>query len=236
MSSLDRPVPDADLPQVSSASDAEASDVSVEMDAETFERLVVDELDRLLGRTPTLAARGKFANGALELADLQLKGAALSARSAGRIGPRGLLDLTLDWSATGPFRAGPIEISGRGSGKGTVTGDLGAPRASLVSRLESVALPDLVLRDVIAGEDRQHAGHGSGLFRVDLPDIRMGMRRPQEIGMGLPRTVDIVRVVALAGDEAEIFLARNACANSSGRHDAPPELAAFGRAWPGFAA
>lgn len=150
----------------------------------------LDELDRLLGRTPTLAARGKFANGALELADLQLKGAALSARSAGRIGPRGLLDLTLDWSATGPFRAGPIEISGRGSGKGTVTGDLGAPRASLVSRLESVALPDLVLRDAdlaltfARGPDgsagdvelRAQSDYGPAYARSDFAFVPSGVR------------------------------------------------------------
>ncbi len=91
---------------------------------------------------------------------------------------------------------------------------------------------DLVRRDVIASEDGQHAGHGGGLLGVDLLDVRMGVRRTQEIGMGLPRTVDIVRVIALAGDEAEIFLARNARADSSGRHDAPPELAAFRRVWP----
>lgn len=47
MSSLDHPVSDGDLAQVAIASGAEEAAAGMEMDAEAFERLVVDELDRL---------------------------------------------------------------------------------------------------------------------------------------------------------------------------------------------
>jgi hypothetical protein len=47
----------------------------------------------------------------------------------------------------------------------------------------------------------------------------MGVGRADEVGMGLARQVDVVGVAALAGDEAVIFLALNAGANSCFSHD-----------------
>lgn len=47
MSSLDHPVSDADRPQVSGASVGEDAGAGMEMHADAFERLVIDELDRL---------------------------------------------------------------------------------------------------------------------------------------------------------------------------------------------
>ena len=73
---------------------------------------------------------------------------------------------------------------------------------------------DLVLGDVLAGEDADHAGHLLRLGGVDRLDRGMGMRAAHEIGVGLLRKIDVVGVLALAGDEAVIFLALDACANS----------------------
>src|SRR5271165_1903120 len=45
------------------------------------------------------------------------------------------------------------------------------------------------------------------------------MRRAQEIGVGLTRTVDIVNIMALAGDEADVFCSFDGGANAGRAHE-----------------
>ena len=78
---------------------------------------------------------------------------------------------------------------------------------------------DLVGRDVVAGEDCNHAGRFQGGGSVDLLDRRMRVRRAQKIGVGLSRTVDVVDVVPLAGDEANVFAALDGGADAGRAHE-----------------
>ena len=66
---------------------------------------------------------------------------------------------------------------------------------------------DLVGGKLGAGEHREHARHRRRRLAVDAPDLGVGMRRAQEVGLALAGTVDVVGVVALAGDEALVLFA-----------------------------
>jgi adhesin HecA-like repeat protein len=79
----------------------------------------------------------------------------------------------------------------------------------------------LVGRVVGAGEDGDHARRALRLRRVDLLDVRAGMGRAQDIGVGLTRPVNVVGVGAAAGEEAEIFLALDRRSDEL-RHDYLP--------------
>ena len=104
------------------------------------------ELDRLLGSAPRLQGKAEFGRGVVSVAEARLAGALGSVRTAGQIGPVGALKLKLDWNATGPFRAGPVEISGEAKGTGALSGTLSAPRADLIADIAAVDLPRLPLR------------------------------------------------------------------------------------------
>ena len=84
---------------------------------------------------------------------------------------------------------------------------------------------DLVLGDILAGEDCHHSGHGRRLGEVDFVDRRMRVRRPQEIGVSLAVTVDVVDVMALAGNEADVFLALDGGAEAGRTHENLPDVA-----------
>jgi translocation and assembly module TamB len=105
------------------------------------------ELDRLLGSKPQAHAQGSVQGRRLALASGSLTGAALKANVAGLLEADGALSFKLDWSAEGPFRAGPVEIAGRAKGTGALTGTLGAPRADLIADLPQIDAPRLPLRD-----------------------------------------------------------------------------------------
>src|SRR5580700_10554479 len=62
--------------------------------------------------------------------------------------------------------------------------------------------------------DRNLAGRAD----IDRLDRGMRIRRAQKIGLGLTRAIDIAGVVALAGDETEVFLAAHSCAHARGGH------------------
>ncbi len=64
-------------------------------------------------------------------------------------------------------------------------------------------------RKIRAGQHRDDAGHAGRGLGVDLFDFRVRMRRTDEIDVGLARTIDVVRVLTLAGNETKIFLAAN---------------------------
>lgn len=104
------------------------------------------ELDRLLGAKPQLTAQAALQGRRLSLAKADLKGAAMTASSAGVMGEDGKLTFKLDWSAQGPFHAGPVEITGAAKGNGALTGTLSAPRADLIADFAAIDLPSLPLK------------------------------------------------------------------------------------------
>ncbi len=109
--------------------------------------LGVSELDRLLGAAPRLQVRANWQAGRLEVARAALNGAALDASASGTMAANGTLAFKTDWSAQGPVRAGPVEITGRLSGDGRVAGTVAAPRLDLTAAIEQVDVPRLPLRD-----------------------------------------------------------------------------------------
>lgn len=105
------------------------------------------ELDRLLGAKPVLSAKANVEGRRVALGEAKLVGAALQAASAGVLSPDGGLAFKLDWQATGPFHAGPVEIAGAAKGSGAVTGTVGAPKADLMAHFDSIDAPRLPLKD-----------------------------------------------------------------------------------------
>ncbi|HEY3947466.1 translocation/assembly module TamB domain-containing protein [Phenylobacterium sp.] len=126
------------------------------------------ELDRLLGGKPTLKAQGTWQDRRLALASASLGGAALTATGSGAFTADGGLSLKLDWSAEGPFHAGPVEIAGKAKGTGAVSGTLGAPRADLSAELAEIDVPRLPLKDgrLTLGFQRKPDG-SAGAFALD---------------------------------------------------------------------
>jgi translocation and assembly module TamB len=105
------------------------------------------ELDRLLGGKPALKAQANLQGRRLAVGSASLDGAALNATTAGVLAPDGGLTFKLDWSAEGPFRAGPVEVAGKVKGSGAITGTLASPRADLQADLASIDAPRLALKD-----------------------------------------------------------------------------------------
>lgn len=119
------------------------------------------ELDRLLGGKPRLQVQANWQAGKLSVAKANLDGAALDANAAGVMEANGALAFKADWSATGPVRAGPVEITGRINGTGGVTGALTAPRLDLVADLEQLDVPRLPLKDAKLALTFQRQADGS---------------------------------------------------------------------------
>jgi translocation and assembly module TamB len=65
------------------------------------------------------------------------------------MGLGGALDLKIDWSARGPFEAGPVTIAGDARGSGRVTGKLVEPKVELQSNIDRIDLPDLALQHAL---------------------------------------------------------------------------------------
>jgi translocation and assembly module TamB len=107
----------------------------------------MDELDRLLGPAPRLQAQANWHSGALSVARASLDGVTLDASTAGVLRRDRTLAFKADWSAQGPFRAGPVEIGGRAKGTGAVTGALAEPRLDLLADLETIDVPRLPLKN-----------------------------------------------------------------------------------------
>jgi translocation and assembly module TamB len=125
------------------------------------------ELDRLLGAAPRVRARASLLNGAVNVAEARLDGAKLGAKGAGTLGAKGALAFKLDWNAEGPFRAGPVEVSGKARGDGAVTGSLSAPRADLTAAFDSIDVPRLPLANAkIVLSFMQRPGGGDGAFAM----------------------------------------------------------------------
>jgi len=152
------------------------------------------ELDRLLGGAPRLTAKASLDHGKVSVAQAELKGAQAQVQTAGVVGPAGVLGLKLDWTANGPFRAGPVEITGKAKGSGAVTGVVSAPRADLLADFDAVDLPRAPLRNAhvtlsfvrlpdgssglvtLAADSQYGPAHAKSAFRfpqggVDLTDL-----------------------------------------------------------------
>jgi translocation and assembly module TamB len=142
------------------------------------------------------------------------------------VGLGGGLDLALDWRANGPFQAGPVEISGRITGEGTVKGSIASPRADITTRIAVLDLERIVLNNAVVGltfaaNDRAYNGfvriqadseygpaRGAAGFRfaqggVELRDVDVNAGGVQAVGAvslrnGAPTTADF-RVAAGPG-------------------------------------
>ena len=66
---------------------------------------------------------------------------------------------------------------------------------------------------VLADQHVDHAGRGLGGFDVDALDAGVGMRRAHKHGVGLAGDVDVVGVLAAAGEKAIVFFATDRCAD-----------------------
>lgn len=133
-----------------SASQARASEPwNLKLDA-TGDKLAIgfSEIDRLLGPKPRFAAQGALQGRRFSLAKASLDGAAMNATAAGVMAQDGKLSFKLDWAAQGPFRAGPVEVTGKAKGTGALTGTLAAPRADLLADVDAVDVPRLPLENV----------------------------------------------------------------------------------------
>jgi translocation and assembly module TamB len=105
------------------------------------------ELDRLLGASPRVGLQASLSGRRVSVARGTVNGAALDASTAGVLEPNGALSFKVDWSASGPFRAGPVEIAGRAKGNGAVTGRLAEPRIDLTADVAEIDVPRLPLRN-----------------------------------------------------------------------------------------
>lgn len=107
----------------------------------------LSELDRLLGPTPRLKLAASYAGGVFSVGEGRLEGKAGQLQAKGELGKGGTLGFNLNWTAEGPFSAGPVEIAGKAKGDGALTGTLAAPRADLKADFDSIDLPRLPLKD-----------------------------------------------------------------------------------------
>lgn len=105
------------------------------------------ELDRLLGPSPSLDLDGTLRNGRIEVTTAMLDGEQGEATARGLIEPDGALRLAVDWTASGPFGVGPIEIDGAMQGDGALTGTMAEPRLDLTAGFEWVAVGPMDLRE-----------------------------------------------------------------------------------------
>ncbi len=137
----------------------------------------MDELDRLLGGEPRIRAQANWQGGALSVARASLNGVALDATLAGVLRRDRTLAFKTDWSAQGPFRAGPVEISGRAKGTGALTGALATPKLDLVADIEQIDVPRLPLKDAKVTLSFQRRSDGSSGQAAITADSAYGPAR-----------------------------------------------------------
>jgi translocation and assembly module TamB len=104
------------------------------------------ELDRLLGPQPKLKVQATYGKDVVGVSGARLDGDKAGAGAKGVIGPKGALKLDIDWTAQGPFQAGPVEISGAVKGAGAVTGSLAEPHADLTTDVAAIDIPQMPLK------------------------------------------------------------------------------------------
>ncbi len=149
----------------------------------------VADADHLLGTSPTLKAQGALGGGGFSIDHAELAGVKLKTGFKGRLGLDGGLDLNGDWSAAGPFEAGPVEIAGRAAGVFQLAGQIAAPRVKLGADVASIDLGTLritpahlaldVVKDdtgiggdvALTGASRYGPAMVKSAFRLAGPDI-----------------------------------------------------------------
>ncbi len=105
-------------------------------------------------------------------------------------------------------------------------------RAVLVVNLPAAGeAADTVRGHVRAGQNGDYPIGFFGLGRVDPVDGGVGMRRAQNPGMALPGTVDVVGVVAVAGQEPLILDPLDGRADARAGHRATPSGLGRRRGW-----
>ncbi|ALL15255.1 translocation/assembly module TamB domain-containing protein [Caulobacter henricii] len=131
------------------------------------------ELDRLLGKSPRLSGRGAWQDGVLTIDNAKLEGTAAEARTSGAMRRDGTLGFKLDWTATGPFTAGPVEVTGKAKGDGTVAGTLARPRLDLTADFDSIDLPRLPLTQAHLALTFERTSDGSdGVARLTAQSLQ----------------------------------------------------------------
>lgn len=133
------------------------------------------ELDRLLGPTPRVQADAAWQAGRLSVSRATLDGASLDANASGVMDKA--LALKVDWTANGPFRAGPVEFTGRARGNGTATGPVATPRLELTAALDAIDLPRLPLKDARVSLVFQRQADGSNGSVAVTADSAFGPAR-----------------------------------------------------------
>jgi translocation and assembly module TamB len=104
------------------------------------------EIDRLLGPEPKLTLAAQFLDGFFDIGKVEIAGAKERASAMGRWALAGDLNFDLDWAAEGPFGFGPLEVDGKASGAGKLTGMLAAPRLELAANFGSIAFPEMTVK------------------------------------------------------------------------------------------
>jgi translocation and assembly module TamB len=104
------------------------------------------EIDRLIGPEPKLTLAAQFLDGAFDVSRAEIEGAKERATAKGRWALAGDLNFDLDWAAEGPFGFGPLEVDGKASGLGKLTGMLSAPRLELAANFGSIAFPQMTVK------------------------------------------------------------------------------------------
>src|SRR5690606_32515668 len=82
------------------------------------------------------------------------------------------LNFQVGWSAAGPVRAGPVEITGKAKGGGRIGGAVTAPRLDLTADFEKIDAPRLPLSDahlVLTFERRRDGSSGSLALTAGSP-------------------------------------------------------------------
>ncbi|HYD27585.1 translocation/assembly module TamB domain-containing protein, partial [Brevundimonas sp.] len=119
------------------------------------------QLDRLLGPEPRLQASGAYQSGTTSIREAVLNGKAGRMSAKGLLEPGGRMRLALDWTARGPFQAGPVEIAGDASGSGALTGTFSEPRADLKAKFAEIDVGPMTLTqaDVTLSFTRQNRAY-----------------------------------------------------------------------------
>ena len=132
------------------------------------------ELDRLLGSSPQAKASGFIGRDRVMVSGFTVVGTALKAAGDGQWSVKEGLKGKFEWSAQGPFAAGPVQVSGRAKGTGAVAGALAQPRLDLAADFQAIDIPGLPLTEAhmaaslesksggIAGEAAISASSGYG--------------------------------------------------------------------------
>src|SRR5262249_6846327 len=79
-------------------------------------------------------------------------------------------------------------------------------------------ISDLVAGKLFAGEHGDYAGHCLGGRNIDALDLRVSVRRADKDSPGLTRPDNVVGVLALTGNKAEVFFSAHRRADTRRAH------------------